>query len=143
MRRSARSRAILHTEAGALNALLTAIGADRDWVRRTGPARPGVAGLGPGNRPPSAADRMRATKLIALKRPSVPDWNSVVSQVLGTERSHLNPVREALRADDGAFAPPVAVDPGGGRPPRGDLRIPSVRCERLDGRQERRPGWAL
>ncbi|ANS31285.1 hypothetical protein JOJ86_000382 [Rhodococcus percolatus] len=30
-------------------------------------------------------------------------WDSVVSQVLGTERSHLNPVREALRADDGAL----------------------------------------
>ncbi|MFC0453691.1 DUF6308 family protein [Rhodococcus jostii] len=29
--------------------------------------------------------------------------HSVVSQVLGTERSHLNPVREALRADDGAL----------------------------------------
>jgi hypothetical protein len=27
----------------------------------------------------------------------------VVSQVLGTERAHLNPVREALRADDGAL----------------------------------------
>ncbi|KXF53529.1 hypothetical protein AXA44_44265 [Rhodococcus sp. SC4] len=27
----------------------------------------------------------------------------MVSQVLGTERSHLNPVREALRADDGAL----------------------------------------
>ncbi|WP_283295010.1 DUF6308 family protein [Rhodococcus sp. IEGM 1351] len=29
--------------------------------------------------------------------------HSVVSQVLGTERAHLNPVREALRADDGAL----------------------------------------
>ena len=27
----------------------------------------------------------------------------MVSQVLGTERAHLNPVREALRADDGAL----------------------------------------
>ena len=26
-----------------------------------------------------------------------------MSQVLGTERAHLNPVREALRADDGAL----------------------------------------
>ncbi|WKN61062.1 DUF6308 family protein (plasmid) [Rhodococcus opacus] len=26
-----------------------------------------------------------------------------MSQVLGTERSHLNPIREALRADDGAL----------------------------------------
>ena len=29
--------------------------------------------------------------------------HSVVSEVLGTERAHLNPVREALRADDGAL----------------------------------------
>ncbi|WP_257899398.1 DUF6308 family protein [Rhodococcus qingshengii] len=29
--------------------------------------------------------------------------HSVVSQVLGTERAHLNPVREALRADDAAL----------------------------------------
>nr|WP_231138045.1 DUF6308 family protein [Rhodococcus opacus] len=46
----------------------------------------------------------KATKLIARKRPRLyPIWDSVVSQVLGTERSHLNPVREALRADDGAL----------------------------------------
>nr|WP_237724221.1 DUF6308 family protein [Rhodococcus sp. DK17] len=30
-------------------------------------------------------------------------WGSVVSQVLGAARAHLNPVREALRADDGAL----------------------------------------
>ncbi|MFC9907005.1 DUF6308 family protein [Rhodococcus sp. NPDC127593] len=46
----------------------------------------------------------KATKLIARKRPRLyPIWDSVVSQVLGTERSHLNPVREALRADGGAL----------------------------------------
>ncbi|WP_240960760.1 DUF6308 family protein [Rhodococcus sp. A14] len=32
-----------------------------------------------------------------------PIWDSVVSGVLGTARAHLNPVREALRADDGAL----------------------------------------
>ncbi|ANS31121.1 hypothetical protein R1CP_32490 [Rhodococcus opacus] len=47
---------------------------------------------------------MKATKLIARKRPRLyPIWDSVVSQVLGTERAHLNPVREALRADAGAL----------------------------------------
>ncbi|MFV9459969.1 DUF6308 family protein [Rhodococcus sp. NM-2] len=47
---------------------------------------------------------MKATKLIARKRPRLyPIWDSVVGAVLGTERSHLNPVREARRADDGAL----------------------------------------
>ncbi|WP_368680428.1 DUF6308 family protein (plasmid) [Rhodococcus opacus] len=46
----------------------------------------------------------KATKLIARKRPRLyPIGDSVVSQVLGTERAHLNPVREALRADDAAL----------------------------------------
>ncbi|ABG99049.1 conserved hypothetical protein (plasmid) [Rhodococcus jostii RHA1] len=46
----------------------------------------------------------KATKLIARKRPWLyPIWDSVVSEVLGTERAHLNPVREALRTDDGAL----------------------------------------
>ena len=46
----------------------------------------------------------KATKLIARTRTRLyPIWDSVVSQVLGTERAHLNPVREALRADDGAL----------------------------------------
>ncbi|WP_257015992.1 DUF6308 family protein [Rhodococcus sp. ACS1] len=48
--------------------------------------------------------RKKATKLIARKRPRLyPIFVSVVSEVLGTERAHLNPVREALRADDGAL----------------------------------------
>ncbi|WP_249353645.1 DUF6308 family protein [Rhodococcus sp. USK13] len=34
--------------------------------------------------------------------PAVPDLGFGRQQVLGTERSHLNPVREALRADDAA-----------------------------------------
>ncbi|MDJ0418013.1 hypothetical protein [Rhodococcus opacus] len=49
------ARAILDTQAEALNALLTAMGPDRDLVRRTGPARPGMARLGPGNGPVGAA----------------------------------------------------------------------------------------
>ncbi|WP_257014868.1 DUF6308 family protein [Rhodococcus sp. ACPA1] len=48
--------------------------------------------------------RTKATKLIARTRPRLYlIWDSVVSQVLGTERSHLNPVRESFRADDGAL----------------------------------------
>ncbi|MDX5969975.1 DUF6308 family protein [Rhodococcus opacus] len=100
------ARAILHTEAEALNALLTAIGPDRDLVDEPEPLTPGwpaweletalwaLPGIG----------QTKATKLIARKRPRLyPIWDSVVSQVLGTERAHLNPVREALRADDGAL----------------------------------------
>ena len=57
-----------------------------------GPARSAGGGLDEGNE----ADRPQTSRLY-------PIWDSVVSQVLGTERSHLNPVREALRADDGAL----------------------------------------
>lgn len=47
--REREARAILHTEAEALNALLRAVGPDRDLVRRTGVAGPlGVAGDRPG-----------------------------------------------------------------------------------------------
>ncbi|RYF87837.1 MAG: hypothetical protein EON95_21265 [Caulobacteraceae bacterium] len=100
------ARAVLHTRAEALNALLAAVGPDRDLVDEPDPLTPGwpawdletalwaLPGIG----------RTKATKLIARKRPRLyPIWDSVVSQVLGTERSHLNPVREALRADDGAL----------------------------------------
>jgi len=47
---------------------------------------------------------MKATKLIARKRPRLYTiWDSVVSQVLGAERAHLKPVREALWADYGTL----------------------------------------
>ena len=97
---------ILHTEAEALNALLAAIGPDRGLVS-TNRARSLLGGPpGTWKRPcalPGIA-QTKATKLIARKRPRLyPIWDSVVSQVLGTARAHLNPVREALRADDGAL----------------------------------------
>ncbi|MFC0452361.1 DUF6308 family protein [Rhodococcus jostii] len=48
--------------------------------------------------------RTKATKLITRKHPRLyPIWVSVVSAVLGTGRAHLNPVWEALRADEGAL----------------------------------------
>ncbi|BAH47193.1 hypothetical protein ROP_pROB02-01860 (plasmid) [Rhodococcus opacus B4] len=49
------ARTILDTQSEALNAFLTAIGPDRDLVRRTGTADPGMARLGPGNGPVGAA----------------------------------------------------------------------------------------
>ncbi|WP_249354700.1 DUF6308 family protein [Rhodococcus sp. USK13] len=100
------ARAILDTEAETLNAHLAAIGPDRDLVDESDLLAPGwpawdletalweLPGIG----------RTKATKLIARKRPRLyPIWDSVVSEVLGTTRAHLNPVREALRADDGAL----------------------------------------
>lgn len=47
--------AIPDTDAEALNAPLRAVDPDRDRARRTGPARSGVARLGPGNCPAGAA----------------------------------------------------------------------------------------
>lgn len=48
--------------------------------------------------------RTKATKLVARKRRRLfPIWDSVVMGVLGTARAYLNPVREALRADDAAL----------------------------------------
>ncbi|QHE73624.1 hypothetical protein GFS60_07284 (plasmid) [Rhodococcus sp. WAY2] len=139
------ARAILHTEAAALNSLLAAIGPDRALVDEPEPLTPGwpawdletalwaLPGIG----------RAKATKLIARKRPRpYPSWDSVVSEVLGTERAHLNPVRGPSRRRR-RVASPVAVDPGGGRPPRGDLRAPGLRRDRVDGRQESRLRRAL
>ncbi|PBC47501.1 DUF6308 family protein [Rhodococcus sp. ACPA1] len=100
------ARTILDTQSEALNALLTAIGPDRDLVGEPEPLAPGWPAWDletalwalPG------IAQTKATKLIARKRPRLyPIWDSVVSQVLGTERAHLNPVREALRADDAAL----------------------------------------
>ncbi|QHE72564.1 DUF6308 family protein [Rhodococcus sp. WAY2] len=53
-----------------------------------------------------AVSRVAASWIIDMPippPPNAPGWDSVVSQVLGTERAHLNPVREALRADDAAL----------------------------------------
>ncbi|WP_165497100.1 DUF6308 family protein [Rhodococcus sp. ABRD24] len=46
--------------------------------------------------------RTVASKLIARKRPRLyPIYDRVVGEVLGTKRAHLEPVRQALRANDG------------------------------------------
>ncbi|WP_240961132.1 DUF6308 family protein [Rhodococcus sp. A14] len=92
-----------------MNALLTAAGPDRDGGDDQDPLNP----LNPGwpawdleaaLRVLPGIGQMKATKLIARTRPGcIRSSDSVVSQVLGTTRGHLNPVREALRADDGAL----------------------------------------
>ncbi|MEU2007201.1 DUF6308 family protein [Rhodococcus sp. NPDC019627] len=100
------ARAILHTEVEALNATLAAVGSDRDLGRRAGLARPAWPAwdLETALWALTRIGQTKATKLIAQKRPRLyPTLHSVVSQVFGTERAHVNPVREALRADDRAL----------------------------------------
>ncbi|WP_430335050.1 DUF6308 family protein [Rhodococcus sp. ACT016] len=46
--------------------------------------------------------RTVASKLIARKRPRLfPIYDRVIGEVLGTKQAHLEPVRQALRANDG------------------------------------------
>ncbi|WP_368679965.1 DUF6308 family protein (plasmid) [Rhodococcus opacus] len=110
------ARAILDTKAEALNALLMAVGPDRDLLDEPDPLAPGWPAwdLETALRGLRDVGWTKATKLIARKRPRcIRFWVSVaagrrpgarsVSEVLGTERSHLNPVREALRADGAAL----------------------------------------
>ncbi|WP_249353577.1 DUF6308 family protein [Rhodococcus sp. USK13] len=76
------ARAILETEAKALDALLTAIGPDRDLVRRTG-LSPGWPAwdLETALRGRRDVGWTKATKLIARKRSRLyPIWDSVVSR---------------------------------------------------------------
>ncbi|AHK35679.1 hypothetical protein OPAG_06568 [Rhodococcus opacus PD630] len=100
------ARAILHTEVEALNALLTAIGPVRDLVDEPDPLAPGwpawdletalwaLPGIG----------QTKATKLIARKRPRLYPISGLGGQSgPGHRAGYLNPVREALRADDGAL----------------------------------------
>lgn len=48
--------------------------------------------------------RTVASKLIARKRPRLyPIYDRVVGEVLGTKQAHLEPIRQALRADDNAL----------------------------------------
>ncbi|MFC9362895.1 DUF6308 family protein [Rhodococcus sp. NPDC057014] len=97
---------ILGTRAETLNALLAAIGPDRDLVDEPDPLGPGWPAwdLETALRGLHDVGRTKATKLIARKRLRLfPIWDSMVSAVLGAENQHLNPVREALRADDGAL----------------------------------------
>lgn len=83
--------------------LLREIGPDRDLVDETGEITPEspawrletalwtVPGIG----------RTVASKLIARKRPRLyPVYDRVVGEVLGTKTAHLEPIRQALRAND-------------------------------------------
>ncbi|ANS32610.1 hypothetical protein R1CP_40150 (plasmid) [Rhodococcus opacus] len=99
------ARAVLGTEAVALNALLRAVRPDRDGFDEPVPLALGRPAWGLETALWTCRDRPDEGN--EVDRPQTPrlypSWDSVVSQVLGTERAHLNPVREALRADDGAL----------------------------------------
>ncbi len=84
---------------------------------------------------------MMATKLIAGKRPRLyPIWDSAVSEALGAGRAHLNPVREALRADDAALHRRLlSIREEAGLPQRGFGNCGCSMWSR-DGRHEPRPG---
>ncbi|MFD4295273.1 DUF6308 family protein [Rhodococcus sp. NPDC058505] len=86
--------------------LLSVIGPDRDLVAESEVLTPdsaqwrletaltGIHGIG----------RTIASKLIARKRPRLhPIYDDVVGRELGTRTEHLETVRSALRADDGAL----------------------------------------
>lgn len=86
--------------------LLQKIGPDRDLVEESEPmtstspaweletALWAVHGIG----------RTIASKLIARKRPRLfPIYDEVVGRELGTKAAHFEPIRQALRADDGAL----------------------------------------
>ena len=84
------ARVILDSEAEALNALLAAVGPDRDLVRRTGPARPWMARLGPGNGPVgTAGDRPDEGNEADRPQtpPAVPDLGCVQQNTRGVAMS--------------------------------------------------------
>lgn len=89
-----------------LSALLAEVGADRDLA---GEAEPKTAAspewrLENALREIHGIGRTTAAKLIARKRPRLfPVYDEVVARQLGTKAAHLEPVRLALRHDDGAL----------------------------------------
>ncbi len=136
------ARAILDTDAEALNTLLRAIGPDRDLVDESDPLGPGVARLGPGNRPLAlpGIGRTKATKLIARKRPPpVPDLGLGGDGRCGHRTRPPEPGAGSVARRRRGVARAVAEDSGRGRVARGDLGAASLRCDRVDGRQDPGP----
>lgn len=98
---------IMLGEASAeLNRLLAAVGPDRDLVDEPDPMTPESPAwqLETALREVHGIGRIVASKLIARKRPRLfPIYDDVVGRQLGTKAAHLEPVRLALRAGDGAL----------------------------------------
>ncbi|MGV9871042.1 DUF6308 family protein [Rhodococcus koreensis] len=107
-----------------MNALLAAIGPDRDWSTNPDPLAPGwpaweletalwaLPGIG----------RTKATKLIARKRPRLfPIFGFGRRCGPGYRASTCEPGAGGAARRRRGVASPVAVGPEGGRPPRGGL----------------------
>ncbi|WP_305093355.1 DUF6308 family protein [Prescottella sp. R16] len=84
--------------------LLAAVGPDRDLVDEPHEltAESPVCRLETALWTVPSIGRTVASKLIARKRPRLfPIYDRVIGEVLDTKQAHLEPVRQALRADDG------------------------------------------
>ena len=100
------ARDLLVTRVDRFTELLESVGPDRDLVDETEPftSEAPLWRLEDELRSVGDIGRTIATKLMARKRPRlVPIYDVVVGRVLNTKALHLNPIREALRADDGAL----------------------------------------
>lgn len=100
------ARELLVNRAARLTALLEAVGPDRDLVDEQHGLTPDAPlyALETELRSIPNIQLTKATKLMARKRPRlVPIYDTVVSRVLSTVKVHRDPIREALRVDNGAL----------------------------------------
>lgn len=89
-----------------MTGLLAAVGPDRDLVDESDPMTSASPAWQLENalREIHGIGRTIASKLIARKRPRLyPIYDDVVGRQLGTRAAHLEPIRLALREDDGAL----------------------------------------
>ncbi|WP_137722788.1 DUF6308 family protein [Prescottella subtropica] len=97
---------LLRQRRDEFTALLRAVGPDRDLVDEPDELTPDWPAwqLETALWTIPSIGRTVASKLIARKRPRLyPIYDRVVGEVLGTKQAHLEPVRQALRADDRAL----------------------------------------
>lgn len=96
------AREVLRDRRVEFDALLAAIGPDRDLADEEGPFDSSWPAWALENRLRTVPGigLTIATKLIARKRPRLyPIWDTVVVEVLGTQAKHLNSIHAALHAD--------------------------------------------
>lgn len=97
---------VLRDSADEINAMLAAIGPDRDLADETDPITPDWPAWRLNSRLRHFHDvgPVIASKLLTRKRPKLlPIWDAVVAKVTGTERDQWVPLRAALAADDRAL----------------------------------------